>query len=435
MLEKRTENKMYLLLYEQRYDYPDYSKLYGVCAWCNQPGGDGFQPFILRGKTTNWGVLEMHEWLFKRNRNLPEEVTFSLENMILLHRECHSKYGQSKEMVKKCYFFKRRFYDLQKWVDKVAKITKTTQINLKETYGDDNMKQQNLLFVDVQTMLDPNYIHLVDNIPPQDVNVNLDEFSNLPIKNIKEFIKENIYFFFSKELHTKLLEIENNKEKPRQGLIDEIGVREREYEKLCLQLSATPQLVKIVSLGFGYFEDDKFKIQIGINHPNSGSKSSMPLDVHFIKMFWDYIKYDTTLVAYALSSFTLPVIMAKTMQIPPKERQEYRIIPSVIDTSPWKGQVLDLQHKLFQRGYKTLDWAYEAYTGNKPYNKVSGSDIPSLYKLGKINEIKDYSKSRLHYSMALYLAGAGIYFPDYLRNNRNISTIKNNLPSSFNKGV
>jgi hypothetical protein len=378
-METRAAKKMHLLLKEQRYDFPDYRKLYGVCVWCGYPGGDGFQPYILRAKKVpNWSSMDMHEWLFKRNRNLPKSITFSLENMVLLHTSCHAKYGQSKAMVKKCYEHKKKFYNLQKWVDEVVAQTNINPINLEKSYGGKKDMIKSPLFIDVQTVFDERY---------EDVSKGLTELAK----------------------------------------------------------NTTPELVKVIAFSYGYFNPSgKFLWKCMID------SDIRPLFPHYLKKFWDAVKGESVnkatgqnvfdgqpkpLIAYSFSGFTFPVIRAKTMQLPIEYRLKCGIRPLHLDKAPWKGNVLDIKYSLGTD--KSLDSIYHTTFG-KPLEiglMCKGSDIPEFYKQKEYNKIEQYSISRLQACSELYLAGAGIYWPDHLdiasKQARLKKQVIKNLPDGF----
>ena len=60
-----------------------------ICPFCNQPG-----------------AAEPHHWLFKRSRNVPDEVLHDATNVVMLCKKCHDRYGQTKEMFRACLVWK-----------------------------------------------------------------------------------------------------------------------------------------------------------------------------------------------------------------------------------------------------------------------------------------------------------------------------------------
>ena len=66
------------------------------------------------------GATDPHHWCFKRSSGVPDEVLHTPENVVLLCHECHTKYGQTREMTMTCLGLKlRKGYDIFAWVDRL----------------------------------------------------------------------------------------------------------------------------------------------------------------------------------------------------------------------------------------------------------------------------------------------------------------------------
>jgi hypothetical protein len=110
-----------LLLTEQH--YPGiFTHIGARCVWCGLPGGNGPPPSNLTpDERAAWRPLDMHEWLIKRNSNIPDEIIFCSLNMVLLHNKCHIEYGQTKEMTKRIWRWKvSQGYDPLTWLTQLA---------------------------------------------------------------------------------------------------------------------------------------------------------------------------------------------------------------------------------------------------------------------------------------------------------------------------
>lgn len=99
------------LINEQR-DWRFVGRIVVVCPWCGYPGGSGPPPDGLTDdERKHWGAMDRpHEWLIKRGANIPDNAIFTPINTVLLHRKCHSAYGQTKEMAQRCYAYKAKIY-------------------------------------------------------------------------------------------------------------------------------------------------------------------------------------------------------------------------------------------------------------------------------------------------------------------------------------
>lgn len=83
-----------------------------------QPGlksGNFYCPWCKTERPLTSGAL--HEWMFKRSANAPDDITFSQKNCIILCQEpCHSQHGQTKRMFFVCLEWKMKFFDPFNWV-------------------------------------------------------------------------------------------------------------------------------------------------------------------------------------------------------------------------------------------------------------------------------------------------------------------------------
>ena len=61
--------------------------------------------------------MDAHEWLIKRNSQLPNDIIFCQLNMVLLHNACHSLYGQTRKMTQRIWEWKISLgYDPALWL-------------------------------------------------------------------------------------------------------------------------------------------------------------------------------------------------------------------------------------------------------------------------------------------------------------------------------
>jgi hypothetical protein len=60
----------------------------------------------------------LHEWLFKRGDNVPDDITFSQKNSVILCGDCHKN---TKEVDEACRRFKSDFFNPYGWVKSLLK--------------------------------------------------------------------------------------------------------------------------------------------------------------------------------------------------------------------------------------------------------------------------------------------------------------------------
>lgn len=70
-----------------------------ICAYCGKQ--DATDP---------------HHWLLKQGANVANAVQDDPRNLVLLCRQCHTDFGQTRQMTIFCYNLKSQDYDIDGWI-------------------------------------------------------------------------------------------------------------------------------------------------------------------------------------------------------------------------------------------------------------------------------------------------------------------------------
>ena len=181
-------------------------------------------------------------------------------------------------------------------------------------------------------------------------------------------------------------------------LADIRTVYEREEADRIKLLSVTPEFCSIAAFGWAVEDDEPKSFVVGAD----GRDERDILDA-----FWS-LASKHTLSGYNIIGFDLPVIFARSAIL--------RVKPSVkIDTTPWKGAVVDLYVARFPKGnfggkgpgkLKELAALYGLVTQAED---VDGSHVYKLMQEGRFDEVSKYVESDVSLCQQMHQVFAGLF--------------------------
>jgi len=193
--------------------------------------------------------------------------------------------------------------------------------------------------------------------------------------------------------------------KPRVGayqaidrLADMQSMYEREQSERIKLLSVTPEYCSIAAFGWALDDEEPKSFVVGAD----GRDERDLLDA-----FWS-MAAKSVLVGYNICGFDLPVIFARSAIL--------RVRPSIkIDTTPWKGAVLDLYLSRFPKGnfggkgpgkLKELAALYGLVTQAED---VDGSHVYKLMQEKKFDEVSKYVESDVSLCQQMHGVFEGLF--------------------------
>lgn len=271
-----------------------------------------------------------------------------------------------------------------------------------------------ILFFDLETVPDDERMHLFDLPPlrPIPATASAGDCPNgadLLKKTVKEIEDELEKLVPPADYLDSLVTLEKGG-KARDGIFKAITSARKlrddivkEHADRLLLLSTTPEYCKICSMA----------AVIGGKEPvrcspvGSRNSTGVVTEKALLQLFWDMLATARVVAGYHISGFDLPVIFFRSALLGVKPSR-------IIDTSPWKNDVLDLYQKRFPKGSPNnagkLKQQAKLLGIEVPAGDVNGSCVYDLFKAKKYEEIAAYNTSDVAILRDYYLKFRGMYW-------------------------
>lgn len=173
-------------------------------------------------------------------------------------------------------------------------------------------------------------------------------------------------------------------------------------------MSTTPEMLKIVSMGYCYGTSDVHSVTVG-DQLKDEEGTVDPISIReedILEFFWSmYEKRQGPIVGYNIIGFDLPVIYARSILLglaPPRKP---------LDTRPWSGDVVDVMLKRWPvRGTAgKLKELAPLYGIEVPAEGVDGGSVLPLWNEGRLDLINKYAKSDVVITRSLYEKFEGFF--------------------------
>lgn len=198
----------------------------------------------------------------------------------------------------------------------------------------------------------------------------------------------------------QLLEVEQGSKKPRKGLSDAIDKLRKERasvlgaaDKRRKQMATTPEMCRIVAIGWA----------VGGHDPESLVIGEHVTERDLLEKFWELASDSGPIVGFNVADFDLPVVFVRSaLQSIPATR--------LIDTSPYRRDVLDLMVCRFGRGRfgGQLKQLARSYGIEVPAGDVDGSQVEELMQVDP-SLVGEYVRSDVEITRALHHFYSGYF--------------------------
>jgi predicted PolB exonuclease-like 3'-5' exonuclease len=265
-------------------------------------------------------------------------------------------------------------------------------------------RKSQYLFFDLETVPDLSRVHLYD-LPPipepaEYIPVNDGPTPSDLVRDTLDNTKAAVAAAIAKhggkriarEVVAACVEIEKKAAKPRKTVVelfgDMLSAIDGESQAIAdavaarnKTMSVSPEMCKIVAMGWAIGEDPIQSLVVGMNHAD-GSGPITESDL--LVKFWSLVGQAGPLCGYNVLNFDIPVIFVRSALNGVKSKRK-------IDLRSWGGDVLDLMATRFPKSSaKSLDWMIRVNEITSEVPDVDGSKVLALYEAGELNRIGEY---------------------------------------------
>lgn len=273
-----------------------------------------------------------------------------------------------------------------------------------------------LLYFDLETI--PDYSRFeqfgLDPIPEPAKRASLTECVHGPVKFLDatvEGFKANLLKLNPCDEYLDQLEAaEKAAPKPRKGILDAIAdVRNQDAARLVLveqqrkEMSISPEMNRIVALGWGYIDCPTRSLVVGEKTPESDAANPVLIDERYIlETFWQLAAAASSVIGFNILGFDLPTLFIRSALLDVKPSR-------LLDLKPWGKDCVDLMAVRFPKSQaKKLKWLAAAMGVEVPAGDVDGSQVEELWRTDKA-KVGEYVRSDVEISRDLHRAYRGFF--------------------------